>query len=315
MHSAQVYGVVLRSRFAPLLPDVPAPTPCRSALRTVELVRGTASQFSKVRKALEGWSTGTRWFEHARLQDGSHYLRWSEFFECLVTTDGRTIISHPLNGSSEQTTQTYLLTQALAFALPRLGIEPLHATTVVIHGKAVAFLGDCGLGKSTLAAACLKEGGSLLTDDLLVLQSVGGRFLAYPGQPRIKLMPSVARWWFGSEIRSVPRNPHIAKRIIPLEAPQYTAVPVPLHRIYALRPPRRGAPARVTIRRLTRRAAWAELTGGTSNLLLQEPERLRRLFAWACRLAQRIPVKSLSYPRSLRALPEVVRAVAADVAS
>ena len=51
---------------------------------------------------------------------------------------------------------------------------------------AVAFLGDSGFGKSSLAAYLLSAGDRLVTDDLLLLQESEG-FLAYPGPPRIKL--------------------------------------------------------------------------------------------------------------------------------
>lgn len=47
----------------------------------------------------------------------------------------------------------------------------------------------------------------------------------------------------------------------------------------------------------------------TFNTKVTEPERQMRLLAWASRLANRIPVKSLSYPRDLVRLPEVVTAI------
>ena len=58
----------------------------------------------------------------------------------------------------------------LSFSLLSLGYEPLHATAVVVDGEAVAFLGDCGYGKSTLGAAFLARGFPLLTDDVLALE-------------------------------------------------------------------------------------------------------------------------------------------------
>lgn len=311
MHHGHVYGVVLKSPSSTAVgtPQSALPDPI------IELVHGAASDFSKVRRAQDGQPTGTQWFQYARLSDGSESLRWPRLCEFLITQNGRRIIGRPLNGISQETFQAYLLTQVLSFALLRLGIESLHATTVVIEGKAVGFLGDCGHGKSTLAAACLQAGYPLLTDDLLVLKQAHGQLLAYPGPPRIKLMPHVARRWMNHRtVNGFPINPLTSKLIIPLKPHQHTRSPVLLNTLYVLRPCERGG-SRVVIRRLPPRAAWCELTKGTFNLIVRDPDRLKRQFVWAGQLAERIAVKTLSYPRTLRTLPQVVNALVADVTS
>jgi len=88
--------------------------------------------------------------------------------------------------------------------LLKQGIEPLHCTAVVVNGGAVGFLGDCGYGKSSLAAAFLQAGYPLLTDDLLVLKEEGRHFLAYPSFPRIKLFPEMAEAFLGDRVAATP---------------------------------------------------------------------------------------------------------------
>ena len=88
--------------------------------------------------------------------------------------------------------QVYLLGQALSFALLKLGFEPLHATAVVVDGRAVALLGESGSGKSTLAAAFVDAGFQMLTDDVLMVHECRGEAMAYPGPARLKLFPKVA---------------------------------------------------------------------------------------------------------------------------
>jgi len=74
---------------------------------------------------------------------------------------------------------------ALAALAVQRGLLPLHAGAVEVEqGRAVAFGGPSGVGKSTLAAALLGLGLPLLTDDLLVLHEDGRVF---PGLARIKL--------------------------------------------------------------------------------------------------------------------------------
>jgi hypothetical protein len=51
----------------------------------------------------------------------------------------------------------------------------------------------------------------------------------------------------------------------------------------------------------------------TFNPLVQEPARPARLLDHAVRLVRRVPVRELVYPRRLERLPEVCRAVEADL--
>lgn len=63
----------------------------------------------------------------------------------------------------------YVTGPGLAIALMQRGLTLLHASAVVIDGRAVAFSADSGHGKSTLAAAMHARGHALLTDDVCAL--------------------------------------------------------------------------------------------------------------------------------------------------
>lgn len=256
------------------------------------------------------------WFRRVRLADGSDYLRWTGLAEFLVSPDGCRIVCRTFHGCSREALRAYLLGQVFSFALARRGIEPLHATAVAIDGEAVGFLGDCGRGKSSLAASFLEQGATLLTDDLLVLRDHGGRQLAYPGPPRIKLFPHVARRLLGPGTAGTPMNPGTAKLVIPVGARRSSAGgPLPLRAIYVLARPARGRRVRVATRRLAPRRAFLALVRNTFNPVLAEPARLGRLLDEAARLALAVPVRSLSFPRRLAALPDVRRAILADLAA
>jgi hypothetical protein len=299
MRSYYLYGVHLES----VMP-LPGPEITSSGQAAIELLSGPSSLFSRARREAGICAEGKEWFAHAGLSDGSDYLQWSGLFEFIVSAGGH-----------RESFQTYLLGQVLSFALLKQGIEPLHSTTVVIDGKAVAFLGDSGYGKSSLGAAFLQEGSPLLTDDLLVLKEMGDRFVAYPGPPRIKLFPEIARRLLGDRVDGIPMNNDTSKLVIPL-GPDETVSPectFPLKAIYILRPPAKSHNSRIMIRQLSPRHAFVTLIKNTFNAVVVDPERIKRQFALASRLAANVSVKSLSYPRALQHLPTVREAVRSDL--
>lgn len=63
----------------------------------------------------------------------------------------------------------------------------LHGSAVVIDGVAVATIGPSGAGKSTTAAALLRHGAGLLSDDVVVIDDANGRLMALPTESRLRL--------------------------------------------------------------------------------------------------------------------------------
>ena len=305
-HVYYVYGLRLDSAWPLPYSRVPAPR-----LANVSLLRGTTQPF---RRALGDINVidGPALWGTAALADGSRYLRWSGAFEFLIPHDGRSITCRPLTARGVDAFHTHL-GPSLSFALINLGFEPLHSTTVVIDEGAVALMGDCGYGKSSLGASFVKAGYRLLTDDLLVTAHEDGRFVAYPGAPRVKLYPAIAKVIFGPRVTGLRLKPLTPKLIIPLDETRSQRTPVPLKAIYVLRPPGARAPSRVVIRRLSHRRAFVELVRNTFNMAVSEPERLERQFALATRLAMDVPVRSLSYPREFGMLRDAREAILADL--
>src|SRR5262249_48636784 len=169
-------------------------------------------------------------------------------------------------------------------------------------------------GKSTLAAACLRAGHRLLTDDLLVVKERPADVIAFPGPPRLKLFPEAAAEFLGTTA-GTPMNGQTAKLVIPLGPDRTVSSARPLSALYVLRPPSaQERLRRVGIRRLSPRQALLALIGSTFNTRVRDAARLARQFAAASRVATRVPVKVLSYPRDLACLPAAVEAVQADLA-
>ena len=106
---------------------------------------------------------------------------------------GSEIAVDPVDGASQRNVRLFLLGSALGILCHRRGLLPLHANALVVDGKAFAFAGRTGIGKSTLAAHFQSRGYELLCDDVCVVSfDAEGRPLAWPGLPRLKLRRDAA---------------------------------------------------------------------------------------------------------------------------
>lgn len=78
-----------------------------------------------------------------------------------------------------------LYAQALPLAATLQGLEPLHASGVLLAGKLYAFLAPSGTGKTSLAVHLAARGGVLAADDVVAVEYTAeqDRVVAYPGVP------------------------------------------------------------------------------------------------------------------------------------
>jgi hypothetical protein len=104
----------------------------------------------------------------------------------LVSLDGGEVLCDPLPGRPDWA--FILPAQALPLAATLRGLEVFHAAGVVVGGGAVLFAGPPGAGKSSLAAALLRRGATLLGDDAIALE-LGRRrgLLAHPSAGTVYL--------------------------------------------------------------------------------------------------------------------------------
>lgn len=309
-HEYGVYGIRLRSEFPLALPPQTG-----QPLGVIDLRIGPEDFFQD---AVRGCALEDRtvWHKLARLADGSSYMHWRDLGEFLVSADGRQITCRKFPDAAMESFQVYLLGQALAFALVKQGFEPLHATTLEVKGRAVAFLGDSGFGKSSLAACFMGAGHTLVTDDMLILNESGDGgdgYVAYPGPDRIKVFPGIARRFLGKRATGVPMNSGTGKLVIPIGGGG-CCHPVPLARIYALCAPHEvPRKAAIRIEPLTPREAFISIVANTFNSALTGADRLQRQADAAIRLVRSVPVRKLFYPRVLSQLPAVQDAIVRDL--
>lgn len=107
--------------------------------------------------------------------------------------DGRSIVVDRYPGARTNDVLIYLLGSGLAGILHQKGYFPLHASAFVRGDHCVGFMGDSGVGKSTLAALLSLRGFRLLSDDVLVtIPTADRQLLAMPSSVAVKLTPHSA---------------------------------------------------------------------------------------------------------------------------
>jgi hypothetical protein len=126
-----------------------------------------------------------------RVGDGAYlrllYLDGTEF---LVDRAGRHVWAAGPETATLDDTASYLLGPIMGLVLRLRGVICLHASAIASRGRAIAFVGPAGAGKSTTAAAFAGRGCPVLSDDIVPLTGRDGAFVAHPGYPRLRLWPA-----------------------------------------------------------------------------------------------------------------------------
>ncbi len=308
-HAFRLYGLGVRSEW----PFSAVPMADIGTV-DIDIVAGPASLFQDAAHEAAVPPEDSSLFRYARLRDGSTYLRYFGLWEFVIAPGANRVAGRSLGPTSQEAFETYLLGQVLSFCLLERGLEPIHATVVVVDGGAVGFLGDSGYGKSSLAATFVRAGYPLLTDDLLVVSEGGDAVLAQPGPARLKLYPHSAERLLGEGATGIPVNPLTRKLLVPIAPGLSCRSAVPLKAIYVLPPPSASAGVEeISMRQLSPREAFIELIKNTYNPVITESQRLQVQFGLAARLSVRVPFKGLSYPRDLELLPSICEAILEDL--
>lgn len=225
------------------------------------------------------------------------------------------IVCHLPDATLRHLVETYLLGPVFAYWLERQGRPVLHASAVAATGRAAAFLGPKGTGKSGMAGALLRQGAALLCDDLVPLGERGGPVIL-PGFPQMRMWPDEAAC-FLERWEHLPRvSPEADKRWVPVGPGglgSFHGSPLPLSCLYLL-DRQAGRDATVEIHPISPRDALIELLRHSFTPLLVEaaglqPARFDRL----ARLVSQVSVRRLRYPSGFDLLPRVAEAVRLDL--
>jgi hypothetical protein len=240
-----------------------------------------------------------------------------QFFVLAYSDGTRFVVNEAANriwgaaGESQtiEDLSTYFLGPVMGYVLRRRGITALHASALCVDGKAVAFTGAAGAGKSTTAAALALRGLPVLCEDIAALEETDGGFAVEPGYPRVCLWPESVKMLMG-HVHALPRiAPDWEKCYLQLDGARgrLENEKQPLGAVYILAP--RKAENAPRIEEVGSREVLLELVQNTyMNWLLDRGQRAQE-FELLSRLVSQVPVRRVvphSDPSRIGALSELI---------
>ena len=245
----------------------------------------------------------------------SQYVAWPGVAAFLIRGT-HTIVIEPAPGVSMPLLNLPLIGPVMALLLHLRGMLVLHASAVDLGGRAVAFLGPKGAGKSTTAGAFIAAGHRLLADDVLAIDiSDPANPNIVPAFPQLKLAEDAASSLAveGAIVMPLP-IPEFPKQQRRLTG-RFSHAPVPPSCIYVLT---RGRSATI-VPLSSPDALGALLSFSFASLFQLRKSQFDRTMAGkhlaqCAALAGVVRVARLEVPSDLTRLAEIVRLVEDDMA-
>lgn len=249
---------------------------------------------------------GTIWTQFYRTATG-YLLRFPNLADFTISTDGKEVVAYRMHGVSDQTIDHLCLNQVQPLALSRQFKLVLHAAAIEIENFAVAFLGQSGQGKSTLAASFSAHGFRFLTDDGLLLKKGLQGYIIDPGHPSIRLWQDSRDALIPDTTKVAPPVAYTSKlRLLADTDVAHCDVARPLRCVYFLGGDNADS---VSIEPVKGCDAVIELVKNSFLLDIEEREMLIHHFSQLTELAKIQPFYKLDYPRRYDALPLVRDAI------
>ena len=149
----------------------------------------------------------------------------------LVTAE-RVVVDSQLPAEAPEW-RIFLLGPILGLLCYLRGALPLHASAIRIGSDAVAIAGAAGAGKSTLAAALLRRGHRLVTDDICPVLGAEKLPLVLPTFPTLKL-GAASLDALAIDSAGLPRIGFGEGKFLLARPGDFHPAPVPLRRVYLL---------------------------------------------------------------------------------
>lgn len=203
--------------------------------------------------------------------------------------------------------RSLLLGQGMGILLHQKGYLVLHGSAVDVGEKAIAFLGGCGDGKSTIAAILNRGGHSLITDDILVIDfDKNNNPILLPSFPRIKLWDDVLNLLRHKNEFYPKIHPQFSKYSYRLDK-NFCKKQVPLKTVYIIEKSEKNS-----VSSIKTQDALIELIKNSYLIFLFDADEKQENFIQCGRTVNNTTIKRLKRSQSLDSIQELVTILEED---
>lgn len=227
-----------------------------------------------------------------------------------LSEDRSTLVCSAAADTPPQSARHVLLDQVLPYVVALDGDLVLHASAVTVGAAGIAFVGESGMGKSTLATSLGQDGHGILTDDCAVVHWVDGTPVIEPSYPGLRLWPESADHLLvdddgGERAPMAHYTPKV--RAVP-EGLRFVEEGAPLRGVLAIDHAPDDDPGLVAVTPLRPgEAAFAMVE--SAFVLADGADDRAAIFDRFTRLAAAVPAARITVPDDFARLPAVRRAV------
>ncbi len=264
----------------------------------------TAMGHPRAESSREYGSGETAWYT-ATEAETEYRLRFRNCGEFVLSGDLSEVSVRPDPAGRTELLPILMAGTVSAFLLALRGETVLHASAVAVGGAALAFVGQSGRGKSTIAALmCVDGGADLVTDDVLTVcpgPPVTCRGSAY----ELRLRAGAASIAHGTPDATTRET---ADERLALASPHAPLEPVPLAAIVVPAPSRTAS--EVEMREVPASSALFGILSFPRIHGWRRPDVLSRDFAALSQVVNAVPVYDVTIPWGPPFSPTVATALA-----
>ena len=250
--------------------------------------------------------------------DNKHILDFPGLSLFSVSLNDMTIEYHAKPDVPPESIRHLLLDQVIPRTLGQLGRLVLHASAIKLtDGAGVAFLGDSGWGKSTLASSFLDSGAQHISDDCLLIEKNVNTLTGTNSYQGVRLLNDSAKAIFPDQPKTDPVAHYSDKRRLLLTSKNMPKLPASttLDALFLLtNPAENSADEPVLIEAVSGVEAMMSLIKQTFVLDPLDKGLITKLFKTLGDFLQTgIPVYRIRYPRKHNRLQDIQQAIRARV--
>jgi hypothetical protein len=278
----------------PGLRPIDAPAQLAGPPATLNLHTGELRKIPKVAPAGEPLADPTEQYRdfYAAVRDEDGFLvRFFAGCDVRISEDLTEATHHRAPDADDGLIDVLLSGTLLATVVALRGTCVLHASAVETQGRALAFVGHSGMGKSTLAIAACGAGARLIAEDVLAVTEGTSGPNCLPGNTDIRLRKGSVSLIERLEDAERIRTPDGRDGVRPPLAPE---VPTPLVGVVIPRPSRSAK--ELSMERMPPVSALFRLMNFPRVNGLNEPGVVRTQFKVIGDIARQTPVWTVTVP-------------------